>query len=258
MILQSSHVVVDCPICGRPLEMKSNSVGQKVHCGHCHGGLIVYKTANGSLKSMNSNGNDSLRRAEQLLRAANRTGASASCHCNRQNVQQLSDFADKKRRGNLHCTSPQAKPCKGESQPTILLVEHRDEVFARLATDIAEFGFRVIRAKSAIETMKLYDKHKPTLIVGNVDLPDQSGWLMTAKLRLSDRGIRVWLYQRQPSNYGQEIAEFLKVDALLPYRGDLLSLSEQVINLMADLMAQRSKSTDSEDGFDKSEESAAA
>jgi CheY-like chemotaxis protein len=161
---------------------------------------------------------------------------------------------DKKRKGNFHCTSPQAEPCKGTPQPTILLVEHRDEVFARLATDIAEFGIRVLRAKSAIEAMKLYDKHGPTLIVGNVDLPDQSGWLMTAKLRLFDRGICIWLYQRQPSNYGQEIAAFLGVDALLPYQGDLLSLSEQVI----DLMDQHSNSTGDEDGSDRSEESTAA
>ena len=135
-----------------------------------------------------------------------------------------------------------------------MLVEHRDEVFARLATDIAEFGIRVLRAKSAIEAMKLYDKHSPTLIVGNVELPDQSGWLMTAKLRLFDRGICIWLYHRQSSSYGQEIAAFLGVDALLPYQGDLLSLSEQVI----DLMDQHSNSTGGEDGSDRSEESTAA
>ncbi len=254
MILQSSCIVVDCPICGRPLEMESYCVGQEVHCGHCRGGLIAYEAADGSFASRNSNGKDSLRRAEQLLRVTHGTSSSASSHCRRPGLPQASRLNDKKRTGRFCCTLPQDEECKRDPEPTVLLVEHRDEVFARLATDMAEFGIRVLRAKSTNEAMKLYDKQKPTLIVGNVDLPGQSGWLMAAKLRLFDRGVCIWLYQRQPSNYGQEIATFLGVDVLVPYQGDLLSLSERVV----DLMDHRSKSPAGEDGSNRSEESAAA
>jgi len=254
MILQNPYVVVDCPICGRPLEMKSNRVGQEVHCGHCRGGLIVNEAANGSLIARNSNGNEALRRAEQLLRITHGSGSSASHHREPLKLPQASRLNDKKRTGNFSCTSPQDELCKGDPQPTILLVEHRDEVFARLATDIAEFGIRVIRAKSATGAQKLYDTHKPTLLVGNVDLPGQSGWLMAAKLRLFDRRIRVWLYQRMPSHYGHEIAKFLRVEALLAYQGDLIRLSETII----DLMGNPHKSHDSSDDSDRTEESTAA
>jgi len=120
-----------------------------------------------------------------------------------------------------------------ETQPTVLLVEHRDEIFARIATDLAEFGVRVIRAKTATGALKLVDRYKPVLLVGNVDLPGQSGWLMTAKLRLFDQRIRVWLYRQRASDYGQEIAKILNVHELLAHHGDLLGLSQTIVDRMA-------------------------
>jgi len=75
------------------------------------------------------------------------------------------------------------------------------------------------------------------LLVGNVDLPGQSGWLMTAKLRLFDIRIRVWLYRNQPSDYGQEIAKFLDLDALLAHHGDLFGLSQTIVDRMANRSA---------------------
>jgi len=70
MILQSSHRVVDCPICGRPLEIQSQFVGHEIVCGHCRGEFIVYEAADGSLAATNRQSTDLLERAEQLLRTA--------------------------------------------------------------------------------------------------------------------------------------------------------------------------------------------
>jgi len=128
---------------------------------------------------------------------------------------------------------PEDVGCEQKPQPIVLLVEHRDEVFTRIAADLAKFEMRVIRAKTATEALILVDKHKPVLLVGNVDLPGQSGWLMTAKLRLFDIRIRVWLYRHQPSDYGQEIAEFLDLDALLAHHGDLFDFSQTIVDRMA-------------------------
>jgi len=70
MLLQSSHFVVDCPVCGRPLEMQSQLVGHEITCGHCLGKFTVYETDDGSLATAtNLKGTDLLKRAEQLLRA---------------------------------------------------------------------------------------------------------------------------------------------------------------------------------------------
>ena len=115
-----------------------------------------------------------------------------------------------------------------------MLVEYRDEVCARIATDLAEWGMRVIRAQSAGEALRMCGRYDPFLVVANLDLPDQSGWLLAGKLRLVDRRIRVWLYQPRLSRHDKGMAKYLHVDALLDYGGDLLGLSETILDLMAD------------------------
>ena len=254
MILQSPHFVVDCPICGRPLEIQSIYVGQKVHCGHCCGELLVYEADNGSLRAINSNGTEPLKRAKQLLRTTYGSELPVMDRYNRLSHSFVSISDKQVRPDESGCTSPQIAQHEEDPQPTTLLVEPRDEIFARLATDIAEFGIRVIRAKSATEATKLYEEYQPTFLVGSVDLPDQSGWLLAAKLRLFDRQIRVWLYHHQPSSYGQEISKVLGLDALLPYQGDLLGLSETIV----DCMGKLGRSGSDGSGSNRSEESTTA
>lgn len=122
---------------------------------------------------------------------------------------------------------------EADQQPAALLVEHRDEVFARLATDMAESGMRVVRARSATEALKLCGVYVVDLVVANVDLPDQRGWLLAGKLRLVDQQIPVWLYQPKSTSYDEGIADFLRLDQLVGYGGDLLVLSETIIRLLA-------------------------
>jgi response regulator RpfG family c-di-GMP phosphodiesterase len=112
-------------------------------------------------------------------------------------------------------------------------VEYRDEVFARLAMDLAQAGMRVVRAKTAAEAIPLFARHAPALVLANLDMPDQSGWLLAAKLRFICPHTRVWLYHPWTSQYAEGMATFLKVDELLEYGGDLLGLSEAVIALVA-------------------------
>lgn len=120
----------------------------------------------------------------------------------------------------------------------ILLVEHRDEVFARLAADMAEGGFRVIRATTAHEAvehyLRHYVKHLFTLVVANVDLPDQSAWLLAAKLHLVDPTAVIWLYEPARSNIHAAMARFLRVDELFAYAGDLLGLADAVAGRLAE------------------------
>lgn len=119
-----------------------------------------------------------------------------------------------------------------EGQPTAVLVEHRDEVFARIATDLAEAGLRVIRAKSAIGALRRCARCEPSFVLANIDLPDQSGWLLTAKMRLVDPDVPVWLYQPHSSPYHAGTAKYLDVDEVLDYGGDLLGLSDTIRALL--------------------------
>ncbi len=116
--------------------------------------------------------------------------------------------------------------------PLVLVVEHRDEVFARIATDVAQSGYYVLRAETAGEAMRLSGKFRPTLVIANSDLSDQSGWLMTAKLRFIDPEARIWLYLSETTPDDEGMARFLQLDELLAYGGNLLKLSEMVVDLL--------------------------
>lgn len=232
MILQGSHHIVDCPVCGRPIEMQLHLLNHELVCGHCRGEFIVHKADDGSLATTNLRGTDPLKRAEQLLRVPCETDLPAAESPYRIRFSLVSDQNEKTHRDDSLSTLTEDEVCEETLLPTVLLVEHRDEVFARLATDMAEFGMRVIRAKSATEALELYDTYDPVLLVGNVDLPAQSDWVMTAKLRLFGHLIHIWLYQCHFTNYGRGIAKFLGADAPLAYHGDLLGLSESILNRM--------------------------
>jgi CheY-like chemotaxis protein len=80
----------------------------------------------------------------------------------------------------------------------------------------------------------MYARFAPSLVLANVDLPDQSGWLLTAKLRFVDADVPVWLYLSRSSPHQTRAAECLAVDELLDYGGDLLGLSDVIVTLMAD------------------------
>ncbi|NOY29835.1 MAG: response regulator [Planctomycetes bacterium] len=209
LTLPSSHVVVDCPICGRPLEISSPLVSQEIACGHCCGEFTVYETAEGSLATSNWEETDPLERAEQLLLDTSRTDLPDSEHCDHQRFPRRSAGDDKTCPKATLSPLPQEAEGEQKPQPTVLLVEYRDEVFTRIATDLTKLGIRVIRAKAAIEAMRLFGKYKPQLVVANTDLPGQSGWLLTAKIRLLKSDASVWLYHGWPRNYGHAITRFL-------------------------------------------------
>ena len=61
---------------------------------------------------------------------------------------------------------------------------------------------------------------------------DQSGWLMTAKLRFIDPEARIWLYLSETTPDDEGMARFLQLDELLAYGGNLLKLSEMVVDLL--------------------------
>ncbi len=252
MILQITHHVVDCPICGRPLEIQSQLVSQEIGCGHCHGEFTVSEMDDGSLTT-NRKGMDLMERAELLLRATGDIQIPVAEHrCHR--PHSLVSVSEKREPSeNISLLTLKEIECIPESLPTTLLVEQRDEVFARIATDLAEFGMRVVRAKSATEALKLSGKYKPRLIVAHVNLQDQSGWLLAGKLGFVDRRIHIWLYQPLSSSYDRGLAGFLNVAELVDYRGDLFCLSEKIVELMANL----SKLSDASGGTNRSGESRA-
>lgn len=129
-------------------------------------------------------------------------------------------------------------------RPNVVLVEGGDEEFARLATDFSTGGMNVLRARTASEALCLCGACLPGLVVANLALQDQSGWLLAAKLRFVDPNVPIWLYQPHSSRRDQSMAKMLQVEELLDYRGDLGSLSNMIIQLLQNRDPESGAETD--------------
>ena len=114
----------------------------------------------------------------------------------------------------------------------MLLVEHRDEIAARLIADLQEFGLAVRRAAGATDAAECYWRRVPDLLITAAALPDESGWLVAAKFRLLFRDPPIWLYSPWRPPHNGAFAEFVGVDRCIYYGGDLWQLSEDVRGLL--------------------------
>ena len=132
-------------------------------------------------------------------------------------------------------------PPRDEPQPVvcrnILLVEYRDEVFAHLAADLTDAGLRVERAVCVASASRACVRSPADLLVVNVDLPDGSGWLLTAKLRLMSATPRIWLYAPWPMPDAVAMAEYVGADRFIAYEGDLCRLSWAIVSRVSVLPA---------------------
>lgn len=243
MIKLNSHVIKACPICGRPVELQSWYIGKVITCSHCCGHFVIHQSEDRILTATTCGRGDVLNRAERLLRREARSQAPRTTTPSRCRLEASSKCGrgKKTRIGHKQAVDRnQAEPAAkikrkpAAKQPIALLVEHRDEVFARIATDLAEAGMRVLRARTVVEALTLSVSREPMVVVANVDLPDQSGWLLAGKLSFIDPTIRIWLYQPKRSDYDVGLAEFLQVQELFEYGGDLLGLSESIMQLIAE------------------------
>lgn len=106
----------------------------------------------------------------------------------------------------------------------LLVVEHRDEVFERLAAELAAVGLRVVRAASTAGAVRRYVRKPTDLLLINGDQRGESCWLSAAKLHLTHPKARIWVYLCQPSTSDVVTANFLHFEELIDYQGDLSRL----------------------------------
>ncbi|TWU39452.1 response regulator transcription factor [Novipirellula artificiosorum] len=109
---------------------------------------------------------------------------------------------------------------------TALIVEPSDAIYFQIATSLIKSGYRVIRAKTGWSAVNAALMQAPSLLIANATLPDQSGWLMTKKLQLTDRTCCVWIYKPFCDARDRAMAKFLELGWLLDYGDDVGELSE--------------------------------
>jgi hypothetical protein len=119
------------------------------------------------------------------------------------------------------------------SVENVLLVDYRDEVFARVAADLQTQGVRTARAATAADASEYYFRSAVDLVIANRELPDGSGWLMASKWCLARRPPRVWLYTPWPSPTDPPWARLARVEQVIYYGGDLFRLASRLTALLA-------------------------
>lgn len=110
----------------------------------------------------------------------------------------------------------------------LLVVEHRDEIFARLEADLTTWGIQVYRAMNAEEATRLYH-HRPTeLVLSHADLPDETGWLFACKLRIAWPSAKIWVYTPRWTAKESVLADFTGCEEVIAYGGDLYRLAAEM------------------------------
>lgn len=230
LLMHSRHIVRWCPVCGCQLHIGVHLFGQTVTCGHCRGRFTA------------SDSDDLSRgltgRVDRLCCCANgvlkQPAGQPHPACPPQAGRGRNQVCDSVPSAASEPVAERETACMASGSPvrrikTVLLVEYRDEVFARLSTDLAEAGLQVERVCFAHGVRQHFASHRPELAIVNMDTPDESGWLLASKLRLGAPATRIWLYApRCPSPADQHFARFLAVE-LVHYPGDLISLAENIL-----------------------------
>jgi CheY-like chemotaxis protein len=125
---------------------------------------------------------------------------------------------------------------------TVLLVEHRDEVFARIASDLAAAGILVQRVSRGTEASRIFARSAVDLVLISSSLPDVSGWLLSKKLRMLDPDACIWIYTPRASAADISMANFVLADELIEYHGDLWRLAGEIADRLGVSLATTAES----------------
>ncbi len=242
MIKQVSQFMQPCPVCGRSLKVASEYFGSYVTCQHCRGRFVA-GGADAGLDAACERVSRALRRADRLLAMSRRHLSSAP---RLPSTGRISEICPS---GSPTCAVARKEPtCTGAGEQTscqlqgapangvltVLLVEHRDEVFRRLAADIAAAGFLVVRAENSTDAIARYVRHPSDLLMVSGDRTSESAWLLIAKLHLTHSLARVWVYMRRLSTSDRTAANLLLVEELIEYGASMSRLSDEITGRLAE------------------------
>lgn len=118
---------------------------------------------------------------------------------------------------------------RSERRPDrVLIAEHRDEVFARLAGDLRECGYTVFRASCVDDVCRMYTYGQIELVLFNYQLPCDDIWLRARRLRVFDAYARIWLYVPSKTMLEPRHSGLHCIERVVEYAGDLLQLADEI------------------------------
>jgi DNA-binding response OmpR family regulator len=110
-----------------------------------------------------------------------------------------------------------------------LVLAHTDIGFAaRASRQLRLLGWDVYLARTGAEARRLTEKLAPAVVVLDVGLADESGWLLCDKLNRDRSGRKVILIAAEPIPEHERLASFVGATALLGRQDDISALVNEV------------------------------
>jgi len=110
----------------------------------------------------------------------------------------------------------------------VLIVEFRDEVFASLKTLFESFGVHVIRVECAADTSNTASRTRPDLVLISGSMPQESAWLISAKLHMQSPECLTWLYMPKLPYAQDHWRKFSGASTVIEYQGVLSRLLDNL------------------------------
>jgi DNA-binding response OmpR family regulator len=111
-----------------------------------------------------------------------------------------------------------------------LILAHKDIGFAaRASRQLRRHGWDVYLAQTGAEVRRLAKQLTPALVVLDVDLADESGWLLCDKLSREPAGPKVVLVAAQLTPQQERLASFVGATALIRQRDGIAALVNEVL-----------------------------
>jgi len=117
---------------------------------------------------------------------------------------------------------------KEQRPDRVLIAEHRDEVFARLAADLRASGYTVFRATCVDDVARMYSYGQIELVLFSVDLPCNDVRVAARRFHVFDAYARIWLYGSNLRTFDPDHADLSRIEKTLDHDGGLLRLADQI------------------------------
>jgi DNA-binding response OmpR family regulator len=112
-----------------------------------------------------------------------------------------------------------------------LVLAHADIGFAaRASRQFRLSGWEVYLARTGAEARRLTEKLAPAVVVLDVDLADESGWLVCDKINRERSGQRVILIAADPTPEHERLASFVGAAALIWQQDGIPALVQEVLD----------------------------
>lgn len=102
-----------------------------------------------------------------------------------------------------------------ENRPRLLLAYSDSAYASSVARQLRRSGWEVHLASNAEETCRLVQSQDPSVVLLDVDLPDETGWLTCAKLTLDRPELHVWLLSEGQESLAEGRAQHVGAQGLI-------------------------------------------